>query len=264
MRALLVCVMAAAAAAGGCTTHYGLVAPTTKLRFALVEDGSGRAEQLQQALSDKEIANLLDVDARPKLPTGIAVARILADDRGEHARLGEIDAEEMAGWRKTVEGDDRITAIRPVTHLTVPSGTLTLRNLRVAAAKMDCELLLAYLRADSSVQNRNYASILYWSVIGLSVVPGHRVEHKTVLQAALVDARTGMILATACGDSHLTRLCPWAFTDDHLARLRREAPDKALTELQQDVRKLLAKLATPVVMDDRRAVWDRARPPRRP
>ncbi len=52
------------------------------------------------------------------------------------------------------------------------------------------------------------------------------------MQAVLVDCRTGVILGTATGDCHLKRHYAAAFEDVTIAQLSREAPRKALTDLQ--------------------------------
>ena len=231
---VLALLLIAAVTTGGCNTYKGLATPRSNLAFVSDADGADRHEKLGAAATDTEIANLLDVNVRPQLPARMAVVRLAASQAGYSPDLVAIDSAEMDGWSRAVAGQDKIKGVWPVSQLAHPNGPVTLRNLRLAAARMDCELLLAYIQADSSVDNRNYASVLYWTIVGLWVSPGNSLEHKTIMQAAIIDCRTGMILGTATGDSHLKRICPYAFTDGRQALMALEAPKGALTSLQKN------------------------------
>ena len=57
-----------------------------------------------------------------------------------------------------------------------PFGVLDLLHaLRVAAARLHCELLLVYMQADTQADHFNDASVLYWSIVGLWLAPGNTV-----------------------------------------------------------------------------------------
>ena len=236
------CAFLAVMATGGCTTYQGLVSPRTRLAFVLGQDGPDRQEKLREAATDTEIANLLDVDAQPRLPSRLAVARLDATAAYDSPILAEIDAAEISGWDAIIDDQDKITGVSPISALAHPQGPVTLRSLRMAAARMDCELLLAYIQADSSVDNRNDASVLYWTIIGLWLSPGNSLEHKTVMQAVIIDCRTGMILGTATGDSHLKRICPLALADNRRAQMALEAPKNALASLQSNTAAMIKQV----------------------
>lgn len=227
----------------GCATHIPMGTTEARLgQFAPVS-GPDRREKLEQAMTDQDIAALLDVNVQAKWPSDVAIAKLAASGLGTPAMLAEIDAAEMAGWEKTAADHPNVKSVNPVTPLSHTSEHVTLRSLRLAAARMNCEVFLVYLQADSAVSNRNDASALYWTGVGLWLVPGHEVEHKTVLQAALIDCRTGMMFGTATGDSHIQRLCPWMFTDNRRTQLARQAPLEAVAELQTNTAKLLTRVA---------------------
>jgi rhombotail lipoprotein len=105
---------------------------------------------------------------------------------------------------------------------------------------MGCELLLVYLQGDSSVDNYNDGAILYWTLVGLWLVPGNTYEHLCVMQAILVDCRTGAVLGTATGEGRLSRLHAAAYQDITRGQLQREAPRKALADVQKSFAKTLA------------------------
>lgn len=221
------------AALAGCSTHHPLALVAADLRKSGVITDPKQVSQLERALTDSDIANLLDAGVRAKLPTAVAVARLEAAGAGSRPDLATIDAEELAGWTKAVQQQRLITGVHPISPLVHKEARPTLHSLRVAAAKMNCELLLVYLQADSSVDNYNDAAALYWTLLGLWLVPGNVCEHRTVMQAVLADCRTGMILGTATGDAHQQRAYPLAFQDTRQRSLAKQAATEALSDVQE-------------------------------
>jgi len=249
MNRTLSLLLLAATVLTGCASHHKLLEPRASLAGAGVVRDAKQAARLKQSLTDAEIAGLLDLDVRANLPTNLAVAKLVG---GDNPHLERIDAEELAAWEKVIapESDKPdpggITGIAPVSNPTCGNylghPRITLRGLRMAAARLHCELLLVYLQADSRVDNYNSASVLYWTLAGLWVVPGNSLEHKTVMQGVVVDCRTGIILGAVTGDSHLTASTPAAFKDIERKKLATQAPDEALAEMQKACRPLLAEV----------------------
>lgn len=225
--------MLLAAALGGCATHAELGPVSADLRRSGVITDPEQARRLEEAMTDRDIADLLDVDVKAKLPTAVAVARLESQCSGYQPSLATVDAHELDGWTQALDGQKLITAVHPVTPLTHKLSKPSLHSLRVAAARMNCELLLVYLKADSSVDNLTDAAALYWTLAGLWLVPGNVYEHRTVMQAVLVDCRTGMILATATGDSHQRRAYPAAFKRIQVDKLSERAGEEALADVQK-------------------------------
>jgi rhombotail lipoprotein len=236
-------VLGLALAVGGCAAHADLPMITASLAKAGLAETETQRRQLEHAMTDQDIANMLDVNVQAKLPTAVAVAKVTSRYDGDRPLLANIDAHELEAWEKAIRGIPRIQGVRPVTPLTATSETPALHALRTAGARMGCELLLVYLQADSTVDNPNDAAVLYWTILGLWLVPGNTMEHRTVMQAALLDCRTGMILGTATGDSHLKKDYPAAFQAQRQAELDRQAPAEALAELQQGFGKMLSAVA---------------------
>ena len=220
-----------AAVLGGCASDAPLFAPDMgMMRLALVEDAN-QAQRLEKALTDPEIANLLDADIKAKLPTPLAVAKV-----GGYARnLGveTLSADELRGWERCVQGQPQIKGVRAVSSLTMGSDSASLAALRRSAAKMGCELLLVYLEGDSTADNYNDGAALYWTFVGLWLIPGNTYRHLTVMQAVLVDCRTGVVLGTATGEGRLSRSHAAAYTDITRDQLAQEALQKALAEVQK-------------------------------
>jgi rhombotail lipoprotein len=237
----LIVLLAAGVAVGGCETAHPLATPVIDFaRSGLVSDPK-QVSRLELALTDHQIADLLDADVRAKLPTGVAVARLRSACDGFQPELETLDAREMEAWAQAVVGQDLIRGVHPISRLSHGPNRPTLHSLRTAAARMNCELLLVYLQADSSVENLNEAAVLYWTLIGLWLVPGNVYEHRTVMQAILVDCRTGMILGTATGDSHLKKSYPAAQDKIHKEKLARQGPVEALADVQKGFARLIAQ-----------------------
>ena len=132
-------------------------------------DDANQAARLERAMTDQDIANLLDADIKAKFPTGVAIAKVQS---GYQPSLETISAEELEGWSKAVQRQKMILSVHPVTSLAIGDRPIfTLRDIRTAAARMGCELLLVYLQADSSVKNLNDAAALYWTFAGLGWCP---------------------------------------------------------------------------------------------
>ena len=231
----------AAAALGGCASAHELAQPLGIARSGLINDPK-LVSSLEKSMTDKDIARMLDVDVRAKLPTAVAVARLESQCRGYQPHLATVDAEELNAWQKAFAEVEHIQGVHPISPLThAQPDRPTLHSLRVAAARLNCELLLVYLQADSSVDNFNDAAALYWTFIGLWLVPGSVYEHRTVMQAVLVDCRTGMILGTATGDSHQKQSYAAAYEKITKGKLSTRAPAEAMADLQKASRALLAR-----------------------
>ena len=247
MKQAIVVLAVASTVLGGCASHVPMMEPVADMLGAGVVDDPGQARRLEKAMTDRDIADLLDVNVRAKLPTSIAVAKLRSHCSGYQPYLDRLDAEELMAWEKAVEGHAMIRGVHPVSSLAHTRDKPTIHTLRVAAARMNCELLLVYLQSDSTVDNYNDAAVLYWTILGLWTVPGNVMEHKTVAQAVLVDSRTGVILGTATGDAHLKRTYPAAFEDQRRTELERQAPTEALADLQTGCKRLLKQVVESAV-----------------
>ncbi|HAU37276.1 MAG TPA: hypothetical protein DCX07_06115 [Phycisphaerales bacterium] len=174
------------------------------------------------------------------------MAKIASRCYGYQPRLERIEAEELQLWERAAVGVRGIHGVQPVSNLaagTTGEPDLSLRTLRVAAARLHCELLLVYMQGDSEVENFNDAAVLYWTFAGLWLVPGTTLEHRTVCQAILVDCRTGVILGTATGDARQNALTTAAAVKIHRAKLARSVPVAALSDLREAVRPLLQQVS---------------------
>jgi rhombotail lipoprotein len=208
----------------GCASHKEMRPP--RANFSRV----GAEEAM---LTDDGIKALLDAEVKPKLPTSVAVMNVSAYQL--------MDAEELLSWEQTFADISGIAGVQPISSISASRGQ-NLQEIRAAAAKQRCELVLLYAHDDSTVSNYNNAAALYWTFVGLWLVPGSQYEHRTVMQAILVDTRTGIVLGTATGDAHLKRTAPAAYGDIQRDKMQQEAPAQALADLQKGCGQMVADL----------------------
>ncbi|HUS47111.1 MAG TPA: hypothetical protein VM098_03250 [Phycisphaerae bacterium] len=228
----------------GCATYNKMSNPVASIaKTGLINDPK-LASELEKAMTDQGVAKLFELDVPAKLPTKLAVAK-LTSSYGGAAHIEPIGARELKQWEDITPDPKLVTGVQYVSGLMLQKDSdrgITLRALRVAAAQMHCELLLAYIEDSASVNNYNDFAALYWTFVGLWVVPGNVLEQRTVMQAVILDCRTGAILGTAVGDAHLKEAAPLALMQIAEDRMRTDAPKKALAELQAACKGVLAEI----------------------
>ena len=237
-RALALCILAAAVS--GCATHHKMAEPNRLSRAGLMDDAQESAI-VDQATSGAAAGRLIDAKVQVKLPASLAVASLATV--GRRCGLRPMGTDELAEWRKAVAGIPQIVSVQPLASVVTSEAGLKLRDLRMGAMKLNCRLLLAYLQGDSTSDNYTNSSLLYWTVAGLWLASGNEYEHRTLMQAVLVDCQSGAILGAAVGDCRLKEACTAAkckFVEDALAR---EAPRRALAALEKTCQSLLRQVA---------------------
>lgn len=203
--------------------------------------GSGLLDQEQakkiEQITDKDIATVLDAQVTAKLPTRVAIA---AADR--YSR--DIGVEDLKAWEQALCREPQIQGLEVLSSALASTdhGTPSLHALRMQAANMNCELLLVYLEGSSCVDNYNPAAALYWTFVGLWLVPGSEYERKSVCQAMLVDCRTGKILGTAVGESHAKTVYAAAYERIAKDPIDRDTPRKAMEQLRQNMGHVMTKV----------------------
>jgi hypothetical protein len=245
---LLVCGLAA-----GCASVHEMAPVNATLnRPELVT--KEQARQIELSLTDRQIADMLDADVAAKIPAYVGVVRLQETGSSlasgfRHARyspleLGVISAEELARWERVIAPEKDLKGVRLIPSSAIGSADVSLHRLRAAAAQTGCELLLVYVQADGSVDNFTDAAAMYWTLIGLWTAPGNLYERKTVMQAAIVDCRTGMILATAAGENSMKTAYPAAFEKSAHEKLDSQVPVAALEDLQKHCERAFAQVVT--------------------
>ena len=101
-RFLCLCVVLAGGLAAGCASHAKLVSPRLRWEAAGVTD-SDQGRQIATAMTDEDIARLLDVRVEARLPTALAIAK-LDDACGSYQpHLARLDGAELESWEEVAE-----------------------------------------------------------------------------------------------------------------------------------------------------------------
>jgi rhombotail lipoprotein len=108
-------------------------------------------------------------------------------------------------------------------------------NLRQLAKLFNVEVvaLLSYDQIQFSEPNK--LSMMYWTGIGVYLVPGDQYDIHTVLEATVFDVRTGKLLFRAPGTSTVKGSAAWIKFSDSSRQARSEGFDKALEQLIPNV-----------------------------
>ncbi len=237
-------VMVLAALLCGCATAGKLQSPDVGMTKALALSDEERAD-LARTGTEAEVARLLDREVEAKLPTSLALARLYSGYYRSRPDLTRVPVAERELWQEMSSEHAMIEGVQAVTSLTVDredDEPVALSDLRLAAARQGCELLLVYVQGDGSVDNYNDAAVLYWTFVGLWLVPGNVVEHETVYNGILVDCRSGAILGTATGDARDRRVTAAAYTGAAGDGAERKARGEAFHEFRDNCDRLLGQL----------------------
>jgi hypothetical protein len=223
--------------------------PKASLKGFCVDQSDKQARKVAETSQNAAIAALLDEgeSVQFKFPAAVAVARLRPswDYNAGNQRFGldTIDSLELDAWNRAVAGQHTVTDFRAIPPIIITEPCVDIRSLREASARLKCELLLVYAQDESSVDNFNDAAALYWTFIGIWLVPGDVVEHKAVAQAILIETRTGSILGTAVGTSYLKQIIPLAYRDITHDKLAKQTRTQALADMQAKSAVLLHKIA---------------------
>lgn len=231
----------------GCATAGKLQCPDVGMTKTLALSDKERAD-LARTGTEAEVALLLDREVEAQLPTSLALARLHSGYYGGRPDLTRVPVAEREQWQQMAADHGRIVGVQAVTSLTVDredDEPVALSDLRLAAARQGCELLLVYVQGEGSVDNLNDAAVLYWTLVGLWLVPGNVVEHETVYNGILVDCRSGAILGTATGDARDRRVTAAAYTGAAADGAARKAREEAFNEFRDNCDRLLGQVTAP-------------------
>ncbi|MFA5865874.1 MAG: hypothetical protein WC975_14475 [Phycisphaerae bacterium] len=176
----------------GCASYRPLTRPVPKLSVLSPELAD---------LSEQKIEKYLAAQVKPEFPVVVAVAKVQnpypeyayeEHDAGQYA-VETLRGDEADGWRNLTgqRGKFYKGIVRRVLFInpSLLTGNPTLKKLRDAAAMLHAPLLLVYIQQDNASDGYKNAA--------------YTVGYYSACQAALVDTRTGLILATA--ESELNR-----------------------------------------------------------
>jgi len=187
---------------------------------------------------DTDIHARMTREPGARFPARIAVARVQESQYRSYRHTGYGEGNysivigrdpEEAEELKRLEKLPMVAGVAALNRLVVPSRLETDRELRLAAASLKADLLLAYtLDTSFEVDGRAVGPLGY---ITLGLLPIDQAIVTSTASAALFDVRTGMVYGLAEATTRETRLASAWTSEDAVDKARVAAEKKALSEM---------------------------------
>lgn len=192
-------------------------------------------------LQDIDRADIAAAAARkpsPNFPARLAIVRVQAPRYSSYSSeaygggrfsvlttqelVTEADMKALAGWPS-------LAGIVPINSLLLPTKFESLDDLRLAAAKVQADIMLIYT-VDTSfrVLGRSYAPL---SAISLGTLPDRDAYVTSTASALFVDVRTGFIYGVAEGTAKVSDLTSFWSSRSTVDRKRLEAEEQSFDKL---------------------------------
>lgn len=241
---LLLLVAAATLAASGCG---GGALRATKAQFVLTETGPAAAPRKltrslfnkpadRQNLSEETIQRVLDAPLDPNFPARAGVVVLDAPfTRSAYSRLdpGDRAPQQLARQLERSQHFKLVSDISP--HLAQGQNIETLREL---ATRYRLAYLVIFNRAFEDRSHYNHWGWAWLTLVGIPFVPAYTLQTEGIMEATLLDVRTGTFLFTV--QAHIKaggRTTPFS-SASKLAGLQRKTASKAVAMM---ARRFLAK-----------------------
>jgi hypothetical protein len=191
--------------------------------------------------ADINRADIRELTARkpsPNFPARIALGRVQA--AGYRSQTAEgvgrgsftvITVQELFGNKElqTISQWSQVAGVAPLNSLLLPPTLNTLDDLRVAAAKVQADVLVVYtLDTLFRVQGRVYSPL---AVLSLGILPDRDARVTATASALLIDVRTGFVYGLADATANASQLTNAWDSADTVDRKRIEAEKQAVQEL---------------------------------
>lgn len=200
-------------------------------------------------LADEDIAKLLSNKPASEFPVNIAIARIQhprytnyqypnqpnPEPQGNFSMVLTRNAEEDEAFEKLSELSG-VKQASPFNRLLLPYNYKSIKDLRLAAAKMKAQMLMVYtFDTEFSIDTKNYGP---QNVFAIGYLNNKDVKVVTTASVALFDVQTEYLygLAEATANEH-KRSNAWK-KQDEVDNLRIETEKKAFNKLMGEVEKM--------------------------
>lgn len=219
---------------GGCASY---VTPGGAVKL----DSFDRADLAQEA-ARKPAASF---------PARIAVARVQAPNYRSYStssypsagRFSVVTTQELAtedNFRE-IGSWPAVAGVAPINRLLLPDKLEKLDDLRLAAAKLQADILMIYtVDTTFNVQGRGYGPL---AAISLGVIPDRDANVTATASAILVDTRTGYIHGVSEATAKATGLTNFWSSSDTVDKKRLEAERESFQLLVKETAKAWAGIA---------------------
>jgi len=220
----------------------------------------GRAELT--GLEDKAIRKELERRPKASFPAHISVVRVQGSDyhRFDQRAYGEgrysvITTRSVAtdGHIKTMGQWPQVRGIAPINRMILPKKLDSVKSLRVAAAKVQADMLLAYtFDTDFRIDGHDIPPL---EVITLGLLPNEEAKVTSTASAVIYDVRTGYIYGLGEASATVSELASaWdqqEAVDDAREDAERQAMDKLVTEMTKTWDGIVKQYAKPATAEAR-------------
>lgn len=208
--------------------------------------GAARFDDINRA----DIAEIAARKPSPNFPARIAIARVQAPGYRSHSADGhgegrytvvptqelltEAQLEAMGRWPS-------VAAVAPVSRLLLPTRLDSLEDLRLAAAKLQADVLLVYtLDTSFRIQGRGYGPL---AAISLGLAPDRDAHITSTASALFTDVRSGFVYGSAETTARASGLTSVWGSHGTIDRKRIEAEGQAFAQLLSDMERTWAGIA---------------------
>lgn len=230
MRTLLLAVVVVCS---GCTSY-------------VTPGGAARFDDINRA----DIAEAAARKPSPNFPARLAIARVQAPEYSSYSANGhgvgrftvvttqelltEPQLEAMGRW-------PGVAAMAPVSRLLLPTRLDSLEDLRLAAAKLQADVLLIYtLDTSFRIQGRGYGPL---AAISLGMAPDRDAHVTSTASALFTDVRTGFVYGAAESTARASGLTSVWGRRETIDRKRIEAEGQAFAQLLPELEKTWSGIA---------------------
>ena len=227
-RATSLCLIAAGTGLwGGCSTY---VTPARGISMASL------------AKADAEIAERMKREPQAQFPAHIAVARVQepgyrsyrCDSYGEgrYSVVTTRDVEKESDWNR-LEKMPQVAGVAPLNRLVLPSHLESDKDLRLAAAGLKADLLLAYsFDTKFRIDEHDFGPL---RAISLGMLPTKEAKVTVTASAGVFDVRTGYIYGLAEATAQEKQIASSWTTEDAVDQSRQRAERKAFELLMGEI-----------------------------
>jgi len=205
-------------------------------------------------LADIDRADIAEAASRkpsPNFPGRIAVVRVQAPDYRSYTveasvsgRFSVVTTQELV-TDVQIEAMERwpsVAAVAPMNRLLLPSRVDSLDDLRVAAAKVQADVLMVYtLDTAFRVQGRGYGPL---TLISLGLVPDRDAYVTSTASVLFVDVRTGFVYGLGEATARESELTNAWGSNDTIDRKRIAAERSAFAQMFGNAEKTWAEIVS--------------------
>jgi hypothetical protein len=229
--------------AAGCASSYTPPGPGADLASL------GVTPEVQKANTPTDIAANFDRKPLARFPANIAVARIQAPNYASPTAQSFGGGAYSVVLTRDVEPEDavkrlsklpEIRGVAPVGRLILPAHFQSDRELRQAAATLQCDMLLVYT-LDTSFHDRDVAKPI--SVITLGLSPTKVTNVTTTASAVLLDTRSGFVYGVAEASARKNGVASAWTTEGAIDGDRRRTETEAFEKLVGEVETMWKSVA---------------------